>query len=291
MPRRRIGFWYRLAAMIVKPPLIVLFKRDWRGMENIPADSGFLTAVNHNSHVDPFAYAYFQYNTGRVPRFLAKAGLFTPFIVGSFMRGTGQIPVFRATADAAAAFRAAVEAVHKGECVVFYPEGTLTRDPEMWPMVSKTGVARVALLTKAPVIPIAQWGANELLPPYTKKPRLFPRKTHRVLAGPPVDLSAFYGKEPTAEVLREATAVIMEAVKDLLAEVRGEPAPAGLWDQRKGLRVGLDGTPVETVDDPAAKPAVEPAAGPVAEGGSAAKEPAANDPVAKDAAGGEEDGA
>jgi 1-acyl-sn-glycerol-3-phosphate acyltransferase len=231
--RRRIGFWYRLAAVIAKPPLIALFKRDWRGMENIPDDGGFITAVNHNSHLDPFAYAHFQYNTGRVPRFLAKAGLFSPFLVGSFMRGTGQIPVFRATADAAVAFRAAVEAVNKGECVVFYPEGTLTRDPDLWPMVSKTGVARVAMLTKAPVIPIAQWGANELLPPYAKKPSLFPRKTHRVLVGPPVDLSAYYGREPTVEVLREATDTIMEAVKELLAELRGEPAPPGLYDPRK----------------------------------------------------------
>ena len=76
MSRRRIGFWYRLAAVIAKPPLVVLFKRDWRGMEHIPADGGFITAVNHNSYLDPLSYAHFQYNTGRVPRFLAKAGLF-----------------------------------------------------------------------------------------------------------------------------------------------------------------------------------------------------------------------
>ena len=59
-----------------KPPLVVLFKRDWRGMEHIPADGGFITAVNHNSYLDPLSYAHFQYNTGRVPRFLAKAALF-----------------------------------------------------------------------------------------------------------------------------------------------------------------------------------------------------------------------
>lgn len=261
MSRRRIGFWYRLAAVIVKPPLIALMKRDWRGMENIPADGGFLTAVNHNSYIDPFAYAYFQYNTGRVPRFLAKSSLFDPPVAGHFMRGTGQIPVIRATTDAAMAFRAAVEAVNKGECVVFYPEGTLTRDPDMWPMVGKTGVARVALLTKAPVIPIAQWGANEVLAPYTKKPRLFPRKTHRVLAGPPVDLSAYYGKEPNAEVLREVTETIMTAVKDLLAEVRGEPAPAGLYDPRKGRRRAAPPAPQAAVAE-AAAPATVPAQGP-----------------------------
>jgi 1-acyl-sn-glycerol-3-phosphate acyltransferase len=236
--RRRIGFWYRLAAAIAKPPLIVLFKRDWRGMENIPAEGGFLTAVNHNSYLDPLLYAHFQYNTGRLPRFLAKAALFKPFFVGSIMRGTGQIPVVRASTDAAQAFQAAVEAVNRGECVAFYPEGTLTRDPDQWPMVGKTGIARVALMTRAPVIPIAQWGGNEFLPPYAKRPKLLPRKTHRVLVGPPVDLSRWYGKETTAEVLREVTEAIMVDVTRLLSEVRGKPAPAELYDPRRQKQKG-----------------------------------------------------
>ncbi|MGW8552034.1 lysophospholipid acyltransferase family protein [Streptomyces tubercidicus] len=237
MSRRRIGFWYRLAAVICKPPLLVLFKRDWQGMEHIPADGGFITAVNHNSYLDPLSYAHYQYNTGRVPRFLAKAGLFKSGFVGLMMRGTGQIPVYRETTDAANAFRAAVTAIDKGECVAFYPEGTLTRDPELWPMQGKTGAARVALLTKAPVIPVAQWGANDAMPPYAKekKLRLLPRKTLRVQAGPPVDLSAFYDREPTAEVLRAATDVIMSAITEQLAVVRGEPAPAEPYDWRKTI--------------------------------------------------------
>jgi 1-acyl-sn-glycerol-3-phosphate acyltransferase len=233
--RRRIGFWYRLAAVIAKPPLLVLFKRDWRGMEHIPADGGFITAVNHNSYVDPLSYAHWQYNTGRVPRFLAKAGLFkTPF-VGMMLRGTGQIPVYRETTDAMNAFRAAIDAIERGECVAFYPEGTLTRDPAMWPMAGKTGAARVALETKVPVIPVAQWGANLAMPPYAKgkKTHFFPRKTLQVQAGPPVDLERFYGKEPTPDVLREATEVIMAAITELLAEVRQEPVPAEVYDHRK----------------------------------------------------------
>ncbi|MEV7868098.1 lysophospholipid acyltransferase family protein [Streptomyces sp. NPDC088124] len=233
MSRRRIGFWYRLAAAIAKPPLILLLKRDWRGAEHIPADGGFITAVNHNSHIDPFAYAHFQYNTGRLPRFLAKDGLFTKGFIGAVMRGTGQIPVYRETSDALSAFRAAIDAVERGECVAFYPEGTLTRDPDMWPMTAKTGVARVALQTKCPVIPVAQWGANLLLPPYSTKPDLFPRKTHRILVGPPVDLSRFYDREIDPELLREATEVIMAAITELLAEVRGEPVPAVSYDYRK----------------------------------------------------------
>ncbi|MET9858777.1 lysophospholipid acyltransferase family protein [Streptomyces smyrnaeus] len=233
--RRKIGFWYRFAAFLLKPPLILLFKRDWRGMEHIPQDGGFITVVNHNSYLDPLSYAHFQYNTGRVPRFLAKVGLFKGGFVGAAMRGTGQIPVYRESADAVGAFRAAVEAIEKGECVAFYPEGTLTRDPQMWPMTGKTGAARVALLTRAPVIPVAQWGANLAMPPYAKekKLRLFPRKTFVVQAGPPLDLSAYYDREPTAEVLREVTDVMMDAVTEQLAVVRGEPAPAERYDMRK----------------------------------------------------------
>ncbi|WP_267244634.1 lysophospholipid acyltransferase family protein [Streptomyces sp. PR69] len=235
MSRRRIGFWYRLAAVIAKPPLLILFKRDWRGMEHIPAQGGFITAVNHNSYLDPLSYAHFQYNTGRVPRFLAKDGLFKGAFVGMMLRGTRQIPVYRETTNAVDAFRAAVDAIERGECVAFYPEGTLTRDPQMWPMAGKTGVARVALLTKAPVIPVAQWGANLAMPPYAKekKFRLFPRKTLRVKAGPPVDLSRFYGVEPTPEVLREATEAIMAEITSLLEDVRGEKAPDRPYDHRK----------------------------------------------------------
>jgi hypothetical protein len=75
-----------------------------------------------------------------------------------------------------------------------------------------------------------------VLPPYAKKPHLFPRKTHRVIAGPPVDLSRFYGKEMTADVLREATEVIMAAITRQLEEIRGEKAPATPYDPRRERR-------------------------------------------------------
>ena len=79
------------------------------------------------------------------------------------MRHAGQIPVYRETGRAADAYRAAVAAVRGGEGVAVYPEGTLTRDPDLWPMVGKTGVARLALDDAGPVIPVAQWGAQDLL--------------------------------------------------------------------------------------------------------------------------------
>jgi 1-acyl-sn-glycerol-3-phosphate acyltransferase len=237
--RRGYGFWYRLAAAIGKPPLFLLTKHDWHGWENFPETGGFLTVLNHNSYLDPLVYGHFQYDSGRPARFLGKAALFKVPVIGRILHGAGQIPVYRGSADAAHAFRAAVEAVNKGECVAFYPEGTLTRDPELWPMTAKTGAARVALMTGAPVIPVAQWGAHEIIPRYAKggkgdrRFQPFPRHTVRVTAGPPVDLSAFQDKPITGPVLREATEVIMDAITALLEELRGEKAPPVRYDVQR----------------------------------------------------------
>ncbi|MYS82238.1 1-acyl-sn-glycerol-3-phosphate acyltransferase [Streptomyces sp. SID5474] len=261
MARRRIGFWYRLAVVVIKPLLLLFTKRDWRGTENIPTSGGFVTAVNHISYVDPLTYAHYQYDSGRVPRFLAKSGLFKIPFVGRVLAGAGQIPVYRDSADAALAFRAAVAAVEKGECVAVYPEGTITRDKDLWPMPGKTGAARIALTTGAPVIPVAQWGAHEMLPPYGKRPRLLPRKTMRVLAGPPVDLDEFRGRELTADVLRGATDRIMEAVTELLAELREEAAPPDAGVRRvsgRGAEAGIEPSrPDSSVPDPLKKDPVE----------------------------------
>jgi 1-acyl-sn-glycerol-3-phosphate acyltransferase len=224
MPRRKIGITYRTMASIARPIVWVLFRRDWAGARHIPADGGFIAAVNHNSYVDPLAYGYFQYTTGRPPRFFAKQALFKGTF-GRLLHAMKHIPVARGGAGALAALAAAATAVRAGEGVVFYPEGTLTRDPDMWPMSGKTGIARVALETGCPVIPVAQWGANLLLPPYGKMGRVFPRRTHQVLVGPPVDLSRFAGREPGPEVWREATEEIMAAITSLLSEIRGIPAP------------------------------------------------------------------
>lgn len=212
--------------------MVVLTKRDWQGADNIPATGGFVAAVNHISHLDPIAFAHFMYDHGRPPRYLAKAGLFTLPVIGRVVRGSGQIPVQRETSDASIAFGGAVDAVNRGECVAIYPEGTITRDPNMWPMSGKTGAARVALETGCPVIPIAQWGANLLLPPYKKVPHLLPRKTMHMLAGPPVDLSSVQVDNVTPEVLRAATTRIMADITHLLEHIRGEQAPEDRFDPR-----------------------------------------------------------
>jgi 1-acyl-sn-glycerol-3-phosphate acyltransferase len=99
-------------------------------------------------------------------------------------------------------------------------------------MVARTGVARLALTTGVPVIPVACWGAQVILPYGDKRPRLFPRKTVKIVAGPPVDLSAYQDKPLTSATLREATNAIMADVTRLLAGLRGEDPPAVPYDPR-----------------------------------------------------------
>ena len=130
----------------------------------------------------------------------------------------------------------AERALREGACVIVYPEGTASRDPDLWPMVGKTGAARLALTTGAPVVPIGQWGAQEILPYGTKKLHLFPRKTVRMVAGPPVDLSAYAGQRLAASTLQAATADIMAAITALLATIRHETPPAVPWDPDAGGR-------------------------------------------------------
>lgn len=235
--RQRRGWAWAFAVAVVKPLLLLFTKRRWVDGDKIPVEGGCVVVGNHISHLDPLTFAHFIYDHGRLPRYLAKAAVFDVPFVGLVVRKAGQIPVYRLTADASLAFRAAVEAVQKGECVAVYPEGTISRDPDLWPMTGKTGAARIALSTGAPVIPIAQWGANHILPPYSARPHLVPRKTISMKAGDPVDLDDLRDKPLTPEVLREATDRIMDALTAELADLREGQPPAVRFDPRKaGVR-------------------------------------------------------
>lgn len=231
-PDRQLPRSYRGLAMMVRPLMLLVTRRDWRGAENFPTSGGFVVCPNHISHVDVFAFAHFLYDNGHPPFFLAKSGLFKIPIIGRLVAAAQQIEVQRGTSHAAKAFSAAVAAVEEGKCVPIFPEGTLTRDPQMWPMAAKTGAARVALTTRCPVIPVAQWGPQEIQAPYAKELRLFPRKTMQMLAGPPVDLSDLYDKPLVTETLHEATERILDAITRQLETLRGEKAPTTRFDLR-----------------------------------------------------------
>jgi len=223
--RPKLGYWLWLGWLISIPPTTALFRRTWRGIEHIPERGPAIIALNHVSHVDPLLAIRFVYEAGRIPRILAKSSLFSIFLFGTVLRRNKQIPVYRGSTVAGDSLREAEAALAAGDAVVIYPEGTVTRDPDWWPMRSMTGAARLALTTGAPVIPVAQWGAQFSVDWYARRFRLFPRKRVVFQAGPPVDLSAYRDRPVTAALLREATDTIMRAVRDELADVRGEPAP------------------------------------------------------------------
>lgn len=224
---------YHVAAALLRAIAWTMVKKDWHGEENLPREGAFLAVSNHVTYADPVTFAHFLYNNGHPPRFLAKAQLFTTPVIGWIVRALDQVPVHRGTTKAKEAVDDGIAFLKRGQCITIFPEGTLTRDPDLWPMVARTGAARMALTTGVPVIPVAQWGAHRLLGRYSKVLKPFPRKKVTVVAGPAIDLDDLRAKPVSNEVLREATDRIMATLTRMVEELRGEPAPAVPFNMRK----------------------------------------------------------
>ena len=218
---------------LIYPLTKLLFRMRYRHLERIPATGPVLLVANHVSILDPLACGRLVWDAGRFPHFLAKNSVFKG-VAGTILRASGQIPVFRGSADARGSLTAAEADLARGNLIVIYPEGSVTRDPHWWPMESRTGVARLALTTDAVVVPVAQWGAHRLHDYHTKKlhPRLRTPADYSV--GEPVDLSALRaevraGRPITADLLNQTTQLIMARVREQLAEIRGEEPPATFY--------------------------------------------------------------
>ena len=226
----RPSLWWLLAALAV--PLVRGSARlRLRDPEKVPQVGPFILTPNHHSNIDPLVIAVAVWQLGRAPRFLAKASLFRVPVLGALMRAVGQIPVERGGLQRAAIpLEAAKRVVSEGHCVIVYPEGSLTRDPHLWPMRGKTGAARLALELDIPVIPVAHWGTQDLMPIYTNKLHLLPRATIDVLFGDPVDLSPWTGRATDPVALVQATERIMDAITDLAERLRGQAAPSERWN-------------------------------------------------------------
>jgi len=224
----KVGFAWGFVMAVLYVPFSVLVKIRYRNLDRLPQSGPAIVVVNHVSHVDPFLVAKMVLDGARRPRFLAKDAIFDVPVVGAAMRGMGHIPVKRGTTDAIESLAAAVEALRRGGMIVLHPEGTVTRDPDGWPMTGKTGAARLAMLAPdVPVVPVAQWGVQEQIDLYRKKVRLIPRPKHTLSVGAPIDLSQFRDREPNGKTLHEVTYVIMRRLRDDVAELRGVPAPQG----------------------------------------------------------------
>jgi 1-acyl-sn-glycerol-3-phosphate acyltransferase len=155
---------YWLARAVLKPWLSVWFRWTIEGMENIPRSGAAILAFNHIAYLDPFAAAFVVDEAKRRSRFLAKSELFEDKRIAWVLKGAGQIEVRRGTKDAPMALDHALAALERGELIVVFPEGTVTTDPDLRPGKAKTGMARLALRAKVPVIPAALWGTANIWP-------------------------------------------------------------------------------------------------------------------------------
>jgi 1-acyl-sn-glycerol-3-phosphate acyltransferase len=227
--RGRLPYGMLAAIMVVYPVASLMFRLRYRHGDRVPARGPVLLVANHVSILDPLACARLVFDNGRLPHFLAKQSVFKGF-AGTLLRSAGQIPVARFSADAHEALDAAKADLDAGNVVVIYPEGSVTRDPDWWPMQARTGVARLALTTDAVVLPVAQWGPQTVHDYHRKKLRLRFRAPAEYLVGEPIDLSALRaevraGRPLSADLLRETTDLIMVRVRDQLAEIRETPPP------------------------------------------------------------------
>lgn len=228
-----INIGYRIGAGILMPIMRAITKRTWLNTEKIPQQGSAIFYSNHVSYIDALVLAHYLFENGRAPRFIGKESVFKIPIVGWVLYKAEQIPVKRQSDSAAIALAEAIAALKMGHAIAIYPEGTLTRDPNLWPMTGKTGAVRLALASGAPLIPIAQWGDHKILAPYSKSLKLFPAKPIAMQCGDPIDLSKWHGRADDPVAMEEATNFVMSELSKMVGQLRKENPPAQLFDIRK----------------------------------------------------------
>ncbi|HEX5088332.1 MAG TPA: lysophospholipid acyltransferase family protein [Nocardioides sp.] len=206
-------FYWFLKWVALGPWLRLVFRPQVSGAENVPATGPAILASNHLSYSD---WMFMPLTLPRRVTFVAKAEYFTtPGLKGWFQRrffsGSGQVPIDRSGATAAeGALRAAKKILADGELFGIYPEGTRSHDGRLYR--GKTGVARLALETKVPVIPVAVVGTDVVAPPGKK----FGRFTRPIVRfGKPLDFSRYEGMENDRYILRSITDEIMYEIMRL----------------------------------------------------------------------------
>lgn len=236
--KERGNAWIKMCEITLYPLTRMLARRRFAGAHRIPPVGAALLVANHISHVDPIFDVVYVRKTGRLPHVLAKASLWKIPVVGKVLTRAGQIPVERGGGAGQQALAAAHQALDNGQVVLIYPEGTVTKDPDMWPMRPRPGVAALALAGDFPVIPVAHWGSNHVYRSYGagRKFKPVPRKDVHVVAGEPIDLSEWRGKPIDNRAIRDVSYRIMEEIRDMVATLRGEEAPQEFFNPKLAER-------------------------------------------------------
>lgn len=187
-----------------------------------------ILAANHIGALDPIVLMAACQARRIAPRFMATGGVFRVPVLGAVMRHCGQVRVDRRHAEVTAALPAARAVLDQGSVLLAYPEGRITLDPGGWPERGRTGLARLARDTGAPVVPVSQWGAHLLVPwgaPWGAVGRLLWALTHRPVVrvhfGAPVDLTGLR--------IPQATERIMEAITENLRALRPDEPRLPAW--------------------------------------------------------------
>ena len=222
-------FW--LFGALLLPIISVMVKFRFHNKAKMPTTGPIIITPNHFTNIDPIIIGVASWHMGRMPRFMAKASILRIPVIGWVLRKSGQIPVERGgSTRSSTALKEAKELVSKGRAVIVYPEGSLTRDPDMWPMRGKSGAVRLALELGIPIIPVAHWGTQQVMARYSKKINFFPRHTIDIAVGDPVDLSEFENNALDNKTLNAATEKVMAAITGLVEDLRNEKAPALRWN-------------------------------------------------------------
>lgn len=207
---------YILAKSILRPWMGVWFTWTIEGDENIPRRGPAILAFNHIAYLDALAAAYVVDSAGRRPRFLAKSELFQDKRIAWILKGARQIEVRRGTATAPMALDHALDALAAGQCIVVFPEGTITTDPHLKPMAAKTGAARLALASGAPLVPCALWGTQNVWPKgYAKRWR--PRQDILVRIGSPMPTD---GDPQSPRAWEQLGTALMDEIARMVASLR-----------------------------------------------------------------------
>ena len=226
-PGVEITWQIRTLAHILRPFVRLLYKVEVTGTENLPKSGGYVLAANHVTTLDALAVAYMMYfRLHRAPHFLAKEGLFRTPIVGPVLLACGQIPVFRSGRNNADPMQSAYDVLNAGHTIGIFPEGTLTREPNQWPMRARTGAIRLSLETGVPIIPVGQWGTEAVMDTYSSKIRPKPWHKVRIVIGKPISMDPYKDKKMSTEDLVELSDQVMVEITKIVEELRGEKAPA-----------------------------------------------------------------
>lgn len=209
---------YAFVVWTVRPLFRLIFRWRITGLQRIPRTGAAIFACNHISYLDPLAQGYALVRRRKRIRFFAKAELWKNPFLRLILRNANQIPVERGSGEAGPV-EGAMKALARGDGVVIYPEATITTNPDLSPMRGKTGVARVAIASGAPVVPVAVWGTHWVSPKGRVKSRRPWRKIF-VTIGDPMRFGDLRGKEEDPDTLRDVTDRIMSELDRLVRELQ-----------------------------------------------------------------------